>query len=183
MKKHVLLLMILPLALPLTACDSAKEELGLTRRTPDEFAVVRRAPLELPPELTQDARSLPVPQPGTPRPQERATVDLARGAILGTDQTPATPAAAGPSAAEQALLSRTGSDQADPSIRTTVDREVVEQYTDEKRPVIKRLMNIGKDNVEGTAKIVDAPAEAQRLQKNKSQGAPASAGETPSIDD
>lgn len=37
-------------ALALSACDSTKESLGLSPKAPDEFMVVPRAPLSLPPE-------------------------------------------------------------------------------------------------------------------------------------
>ena len=37
-------------ALALSACNSTKESLGLSPKAPDEFMVVPRAPLSLPPE-------------------------------------------------------------------------------------------------------------------------------------
>ena len=51
-RKHfsAALSLALAAALTLSACAGAKEELGLTRSAPDEFAVVKRAPLEMPPE-------------------------------------------------------------------------------------------------------------------------------------
>ncbi|RKK04340.1 DUF3035 domain-containing protein, partial [Teichococcus wenyumeiae] len=57
-------LLLLPL---LAGCgqDTART-LGFTRDAPDEFSVVTRAPLSLPPSLG----NLPVPRPGSTRPQE-----------------------------------------------------------------------------------------------------------------
>lgn len=49
MKKFVYA--VLASALMLTACSSAtKEKLGITKKAPDEFMVVPKAPLVLPPE-------------------------------------------------------------------------------------------------------------------------------------
>ena len=45
--------------LALSGCSDAKEQLGLTRSAPDEFAVVKRAPLAMPPDYT-----LRPPRPG-----------------------------------------------------------------------------------------------------------------------
>src|SRR5262245_55506087 len=64
--------------LALGACSSAKEKLCVTRKSPDEFAVVKRAPLAMPPDY-----SLRPPRPGAPRPQEGSPVDEARSTVLG----------------------------------------------------------------------------------------------------
>src|SRR3954471_4751762 len=71
-------LLTLPLALALLApavagCSSTKEMLGLTKRSPDEFQVVSRAPLSMPPDF-----SLRPPTPGAPRPQEGTVQDQAK---------------------------------------------------------------------------------------------------------
>ena len=65
MRKFPVLLMAV---LALSACDSAKKQLGIERQAPDEFAVVKRAPLAMPPDYT-----LRPPTPGAQRPQEQTT--------------------------------------------------------------------------------------------------------------
>ena len=60
-------------ALAATACTSGP-------RTPDEFRVVRKAPLTVPPEY-----NLRPPTPGSARPQELAPDQQARVAVFGTD--------------------------------------------------------------------------------------------------
>lgn len=155
-----------------TGCDRAKEELGLTRHTPDEFAVMKRAPLEIPSDLTD----LPKPRPGAQRPQEVAAKSQAQQVILGTnissnDQE---------SGAEQSLLTKAGASQASPKIRSVVDRESVENSKDH-RPVVKRLLNLGSDDPAST--VVDPAAEAARIQSNKKTGKPLMAGETPTQDE
>ena len=66
------------LGLGLSACQSTKEALGMTKVTPDEFRVVSKAPLVVPPEF-----SLRPPAPGEPRPQELEPESQARQALLG----------------------------------------------------------------------------------------------------
>lgn len=63
----------------LTGCEDVKDQLGLSRRTPDEFAVMERAPLEVPQDLSQ----LPQPNPGALRPQETPATQMAKSAVLG----------------------------------------------------------------------------------------------------
>ena len=62
------------LASGLAACgQKTREAIGLDRPPPDEFAVLTRAPLAIPPGF-----GLRPPQPGMPRPQEREARDRAR---------------------------------------------------------------------------------------------------------
>ena len=155
----------------LGAYDNAKEELGLTRSSPDEFAVVKRAPLEMPPDF-----SLRPPAPGTPRPQEQAMAEQARETVLGDTQT----RKAGRSTGEIALLDSAQA-RYNPDIRQIVDREAaMAKRKDE--PVAKKLLNIGKDQPPA-AKIVDPQAEAARLKANAATGKPATEGETPAVED
>ncbi|NNG06084.1 MAG: DUF3035 domain-containing protein, partial [Inquilinus sp.] len=59
------LALLFTLALLLPGCADMRALMGMERKTPDEFAVVARAPLTLPPSF-----DLPPPAPGAPRPQE-----------------------------------------------------------------------------------------------------------------
>lgn len=89
--------------------------------TPDEFRVVSRAPLEVPPDF-----NLRPPQPGSPRPQELAQESRATATLFGaagTDGAAAPQGSVYQSQGEVALLVEAGADQADPSIRAVVDRE------------------------------------------------------------
>lgn len=154
----------------LSACADARKQLGIAPITgPDEFAVVKRAPLEMPPDF-----GLRPPMPGTPRPQEQATADQARTAILGQNNGPDRV-----TKGESALLADAHA-SANPNIRQIVDTESM-KTSGKKRPVVKRLLNIGSDKPE--ARIVDPAAEARRLKDNADQGKPITAGETPDIDD
>jgi Protein of unknown function (DUF3035) len=65
---------------------TVQDALGMSKRAPDEFAVVRRAPLILPPDY-----DLRPPDPGAPRPNIGTTSDQARVAM--TSQAELSPAA------------------------------------------------------------------------------------------
>ncbi len=96
----------------LTGCASSRKALGMNKVTPDEFRVVSKAPLVVPPDY-----SLRPPAPGEPRPQELQPESAARTALLGRR------AAEGRSDGEKLLVSKAGADKADPLIRYVVDDE------------------------------------------------------------
>ena len=178
------------LALVLTACGDVRENLGIKKKAPDEFAVIKRAPLELPPDYT-----LRPPNPGAPRPQEQTTVEEARQAIFGGDgeeqpsegDTAVIKAATSSQPAVQTdgealLLQKAGGDQIAPNIRQAVDSETAKLH-DRNKPVAEKLLGIGGDRDEPSATVVDAAAEAERLRKNEEAGLPATEGETPVIEE
>lgn len=142
--------------LALGACgQGVKKTLGLERNVPDEFAVVGRAPLTLPPNY-----QLVAPQPGAQRPQEQSATNTARGLVL-RSETSAPKVVSGLSGAENALLNKAGTQQANPHIRTQLatERPVNE---DPNRPVIEKIGLRGNADLE-QGKALDAAAEAKRL--------------------
>ncbi len=165
-----------------TGCDTVKTELGLDRHKPDEFAVMQRAPLEIPADLT----TLPVPKPGMDRPQDVTAKEQAKEIILGgavnekSSLTPDQDVAEKPSAAENALVNKVGGATTDSQIREKLAAEINEGEKDN-RTVVKRIFGIG----DGTAgsRVVDAEAEAKRIQDAKKAGKPITDGVTPSVDD
>ncbi|MFI4976971.1 MAG: DUF3035 domain-containing protein [Caulobacterales bacterium] len=96
----------------LVGCQSASKALGMSKVTPDEFRVVTKAPLTLPPDY-----SLRPPAPGEPRPQELQPESAARQALLGEREAEVR------SDGEKLLVARAGADHADPMIRYVVDDE------------------------------------------------------------
>jgi hypothetical protein len=99
-------------AVGLAGCTSTRKALGMTKVVPDEFRVVSKAPLVVPPDY-----ALRPPAPGEPRPQELQPESAARTALLGkreaADRTPG----------EQLLVAKAGGEKADPLIRFVVDDE------------------------------------------------------------
>ena len=99
-------------AVSLNACSHAKEALGMTKVTPDEFRVVTKAPLTMPPDY-----DLRPPAPGEPRPQELQPESAARLALLGARRDESR------SDGEKLLATKAGADKADPLARYVVDDE------------------------------------------------------------
>lgn len=158
----------------LSACGDTRKALGLDKNPPDEFKIVNRAPLSLPPDY-----ALRPPQPGAARPQEQGVPDLARQAVMGPAGRGAAPtAAATASPGETALLARAGARQADPRIRETVDREAL-ALADADKTFLDYITFWRKPEDPGT--VVDAEKEAQRLRENAALGRPATDGDTPII--
>jgi hypothetical protein len=109
---HTLAAMLLIGAAGVSGCSSTSKALGMTKVTPDEFRVVTKAPLVLPPDY-----SLRPPAPGEPRPQELQPESAARVAIEGQREAEVR------SDGEKMLVAKAGGDKADPLVRYVVDDE------------------------------------------------------------
>ncbi len=103
---------VLMAGLGLAGCQSTRQALGMTKVVPDEFRVVTKAPLVVPPDY-----ALRPPAPGEPRPQELQPESQARIALMGARS------AEQRSDGEKLLASKAGADKADPLIRYVVDDE------------------------------------------------------------
>lgn len=140
----------------LAGCQSASEALGMTKITPDEFRVVTKAPLVVPPDY-----ALRPPAPGEPRPQELQPESAARTALLGQREAEAR------SDGEKLLVSKAGADKADPLIRYVVDDEFGGVAHKEKN-FADRVMFWRGDKAataQQVASPVDAKSEADRITK------------------
>ena len=149
----------------LSACQSAQQALGLAKVTPDEFRVVSKAPLVVPPEF-----ALRPPSPGEPRPQELEPESQARQALLGER------AAETRSDGEKLLVARAGGDKADPLIRYVVDDEFGEVAHKEpgfadrvmfwrKKPATTTAAPTAEQAGAVTPAPIDPAIEAQRVAK------------------
>ncbi len=158
MKKNNLVILSMALPVVLTACSGTKgqisDKLGLGRKNPDEFAIIKRAPLEIPPNLI----ALPVPNKGAPRPQEDTAQESAQTALFGEEETTSESST---SNAEQALLERTKANEANPNIRNIVNEET-EKYAEEDQAVIDKLLK-RKKVVPGS--VLDAREEIGKLKE------------------
>ena len=158
-----------------TGCENARKSFGLARSAPDEFAVVTRAPLKVPP----DYRLRP-PAPGAPRPQEKTVTASARASLVGLAQggSNSPVASGGVSAGEAALLSKAGASRTDPSIRAKVNREsaVLAQSGD---GLFSRILFWQEKEIPGV--IVDPAKERKRIQENIALGDNVTKGPVPII--
>ena len=159
--------------LTLTGCGGgAKKMLGLEKQAPDEFTVVSRAPLTVPPDF-----KLRPPEPGATRPQEGTTSDQARAALTGTRGQ--LYARAGLSQGEQLLLKQAGAENANPDIRTVVNKES-SVLAEEEKSFTDTLVFWRDPEPSGT--VVNAAEEAKRLRQNQALGKSVSTGDTPQIE-
>jgi hypothetical protein len=147
--------------LALAACSNVKKQLGLEPSPPDEFSVVQRAPLAMPPDYT-----LRPPRPGAQRPQEQAPTQQAQDAVFGNNdnQTPVPPANS-----DQALLQQAGAQNVQPGIRQEIDTESVTQAP--KRTTALQKMHL-QSPTDPVGNVINPQSEAQRLNEDPQTGQP-----------
>lgn len=132
--------------------NSIEDELGMGKQSPDEFAIVAKAPLIIPPDF-----KLRPPQPGAPRPTEANTAEVAQYMIYGNESV-----AGSASPGEALLLKEAGAQTADPNIRATVDREGSDLVSKDDTFLEEILSNEG--DVYVGENTIDPAAEKQRLE-------------------
>jgi hypothetical protein len=152
----------------IAACGGVKKELGLEKNAPDEFTVVRNAPLSLPPDY-----NLRPPKPGELGNQKQTQRDQARLLLTVPEKTSQS------SSGEKALLSDLEAADPDPNIRQKIEADANILATDD-RGFVEKMMFWRKKSEPGT--IVDAAGEAKRLKENKEAGKKPTDGDTPVIE-
>jgi len=171
-KRIASLATILSTALALAGCSDARRALGIEKSIPDEFAVVSRAPLVMPPDY-----NLQPPAPGSERPQEGTTADQARAALVGRNRLDAY-RARGFSYGEVVLLELAGAGKILPDVRRRVDRET-SAFASEDEDFTERLVFWRSNRRGGTT--IDPVAEQKRLNENQALGVAPSDGPIPVI--
>lgn len=173
--------------LTLAGCarGTVQEALGMGKRSPDEFSVVSRAPLILPPDY-----GLRPPQPGQSRPgvdtpSERARSSLAGGPgqqALGAEQEVVSATFDAPaqveSSGERALVAQATTTPVDPDIRRRIAEENME-LAEVEQALFTRLVMWRQPQSLGT--VIDPVAESERLRANRAAGKPLTEGDSPVI--
>ena len=163
------------ISLALSACTSVRDEIGLNRAKPDEFAVVPKAPLAMPPDFA----TLKEPEPGAPRPQQVSPSGEARAALASSRAAIAAPVSSqSVSAGELALVDAAGANKSDPKIRAEMRNELRDQRG-QKSMAERILFWQGPEKEEW---VVDAAAEAKRIERAKKQGEVLTGQGTPIIE-
>jgi hypothetical protein len=114
MRDPIKLCLILASLAVLVGCESLRESAGLTKKSPDEFAVTTKAPLVIPPDF-----NLHPPAPGAAPTNATDPTTTAQTALFSSTDT-ATVAAnltGNFSSGERMLLANAGVQNSDPSIR------------------------------------------------------------------
>lgn len=149
-------------AMSLGGCTSLKRALGMEKVVPDEFAVVSRAPLALPPDY-----SLRPPRPGAAPTQETSPTDQAKQTIFraGDQQAALPPGADKRSPGENELLREAGAGAVPADIRQVIAREARSSSGPMDESFVDKLLFWrGPSYVLGpTDNVIDPQAEAQRL--------------------
>ena len=111
------LALIAGLGLALSACQSVREATGVAKLAPDEFTVLTKAPLIVPPDY-----NLRPPQPGAADRNLSSPADMARNALFQQQDAATAAARLGQdfSQGERLLLARSGASLADPAIRQQI---------------------------------------------------------------
>jgi len=174
----------------LGGCGQIRDVMGRNKDAPDEFQVVARAPLALPPNY-----DLRPPEPGAQRPQELSPTDEAAARILGRRAASTAPATRGvqvgptvQAAPRAPVTVQTGGaavlrdqlrlDEAEAGIRRTVDQETANFVYEDEYPI--DFLLFWRDKPEPGI-VLDAQRESQRLRENAALGQPVDTGESPVI--
>ncbi len=178
-----------------TACtgNSVREMVGIDSRAPDEFRVVSRPPLSVPPQF--NLRPPAVGDGANPYATDRKAEALITGNAVetpqsgqtftlksGDAQTAVQPVAQSPvsgmagSSAESQLLLNAGANNVDPTVRQTL---IEEKYVRQEEKQEEGWWEIWSDDDEAT---VNPSKESERIQKNQDEGKPVNEGEVPVVD-
>lgn len=158
-------------------CGQFKESLGLTKNPPDEFQVVSREPLSMPPKF-----DLRPPEPSAERPQGNSTRDRARQTVFRATERQSRNGYKGGdsmSAGEEALLTQAGANNTPEDIRQVVKQET-ERLGTANRSFVNRL--VFWQDPQDPATVIDAEREAKRLRENAALGKEVTEGRTPIIE-
>jgi hypothetical protein len=164
MSKHLpLLSLAAALALTLGGCTTIRNAAGISKELPDEFAVVSKAPLIIPPEF-----NLRPPQAGAAATNQISPTASAQEALYSDDPAVVAAGMTGNySPAEKQFLAQTGAANADNSIRQLIAADNKGMQAADDSFTNQVLFGALSSNADGTP--VDAAAEKQRIDDGKAQ--------------
>jgi hypothetical protein len=162
-RKILHLVLLCAVAAGISGCDSIRSAAGEGKDSPDEFAVVTKAPLVIPPDY-----NLRPPAAGAGPTNQLEPTQAAQAALFNSD--PATVAASLPatmSTGERYLLANAGVQNADPAIRQEIAADM--SSTRAADDSFTNSLLFGSTAPSGAAPV-DADAEARRIDAQKAGG-------------
>jgi hypothetical protein len=165
-------MVVLVAMVALSGCGSIRKSAGLDKESPDEFAVVTKAPLVIPPDY-----NLRPPKPGAVPTNQLSPTGAAQAALVGDDTgaTGATPASGGYSESEKSILTQADATNADHSIRQEIASDERSMQGSDQSFTDKMLFGGTTDNSD---KAVNADANSN-ANTPAPAGAPAAAPAAP----
>jgi len=161
----------------LSSCSSIKKELGMARNSPDEFLVVKRAPLTLPPEYTLRPPVNAEAQRGIEATKTAETALTGKSPDAGKK-------AAKPAKSDTAFLEKIGTDDAHEGIRDQIEEDngyiSLQNRSLSDQLIFWKESEPAMDNLPSS--VVDSKAEAERLKQNAAEGKAPSDGKVPTIE-
>lgn len=143
-------------ALALAGCDSLRSAAGISKAAPDEFAVVTKAPLIIPPDF-----NLRPPRPGAPPLNQVLPTQAAQASLFSNDPSAVASTISGNySEGEKLLLAKSGAVDASPTIRQMIAADNAKLEAADSSFTDRLLFGVSTDK---NGNPLNADAEAQRL--------------------
>ena len=174
--RHILNMAALAaLGLTLAACQSFRDAAGISKQSPDEFAITTKAPLVIPPDY-----NLRPPKPGA-APTNQVSPTVQAQTTLFNSQTAATASTASTySQGEQELLAGAGATNADNSIRRQIATDNDSSGSDED---FSNQVLFWQDHPDQSGTPVNADAEQNARAAGQTSGTQAQPSQQPQQQD
>ena len=176
-KNQLLYASIIASVLLTASCSDIKKDLGIARNSPDEFTVVKRAPLSLPPEYNL----VPPLKKGETSDvvENKSTTTKAKEVLFGEIENNENL-----NEGDKTFLTKLKVEDAKDDIRKLIDEDNGYLYIKNKS-VIDKLLNSEEKAPspdEIPSSTVDAKKEAERIKENLENDKPINEGEVPVIE-
>ncbi|HEY1962137.1 MAG TPA: DUF3035 domain-containing protein [Rhizomicrobium sp.] len=143
----------------MAGCESVRDAMGVSKQPPDEFAVVTKAPLIIPPDY-----NLKPPKPGAAPLNQVSPTESAQAALYSDDpNTVAGTITGNYSDGEKMLMAQTGAAAATDSIRQQIAADNANQQSADESFTDHLLFGGGSSDNEA----LNADAEKARIDPNK----------------
>lgn len=164
------------MAISLAGCQSFRDAAGISKAAPDEFAVVTKAPLVIPPDY-----NLRPPRPGAAPTNQTSPTGAAQAALFSDDPNAVQDSLGnGYSSEEKNILATSGAATADHSIRQQLAADSKSMEAADQSFTDEVLFGSGSPD---KGRGVNADAEKQRIDAAKSAGDTTPGGGTPPAPD